>query len=248
MGSAHITSPKTTLATLKSHKDGIQFSRLSQTFRDAIAITTRLKISYLWIDSLCIVQGDKDDWERESSRMCDVYENSYLTIAASISTGSDCSFLSPRKSSTYIPPDSLSTGLNETRNQDCRVRYPPSRSQQSTLYFTKEWMPASFKDNPRFYQIGCFGGLVDPLDIEPLNKRGWTLQERYLSPRVVHYGKDQLFFECKGGMIGEDGSRFQSYFSTESLLRYRSRKSSSWSDSLFASKGAKNDPSIWIPK
>ena len=73
-------------------------------------------------------------------------------------------------------------------------------------------MPTSFKGNPRFYQISCFGGLIDSLDIEQLNKRGWTLQERYLSPRVVHYGKDQLFFEYEGGIIAEDGSRFQVIF------------------------------------
>ncbi|CZR69572.1 uncharacterized protein PAC_19472 [Phialocephala subalpina] len=233
---------KTSRATLKSHKEGISLSRLPQTFRDAIAITTRLNIRYLWIDSLCILQGDKDDWERESSRMCDVYENSYLTIAASISTGSDCGFLSPRRSSTYISPDSLSTGLNEQRNQNCRVQYRPSGSQQSTLYFTKEWMPTSFKDNPRFYQLGSFGALVDPLDKEPLNKRGWTLQERYLPPRIVHYGKDQLFFECKGGAIAEDGSRFESLFSKESLLHYRNKTSSYWSNSLYTPDGPKSFP------
>jgi hypothetical protein len=38
---------KTTPVTLRSHKGGIQFSRLPQTFRDVIAITIRLKISYL---------------------------------------------------------------------------------------------------------------------------------------------------------------------------------------------------------
>lgn len=107
---------KTSLATLKPHKEGISISTMPQTFRDAIAITTRLRVRYLWIDSLCIIQGDSEDWERESSRMCDVYGNSYLTIAASVSTGSDCGFLSRRGSSTYISPDSLSTGLNELRN------------------------------------------------------------------------------------------------------------------------------------
>ncbi|KAF9872789.1 putative heterokaryon incompatibility protein [Colletotrichum karsti] len=31
----------------------------------------------------------------------------------------------------------------------------------------------------------------------PLNKRGWVLQERLLSPRVLHFGRDQLFWECR---------------------------------------------------
>ena len=30
----------------------------------------------------------------------------------------------------------------------------------------------------------------------PLNKRGWVMQERWLSPRVLHYGRDQILWEC----------------------------------------------------
>ena len=31
----------------------------------------------------------------------------------------------------------------------------------------------------------------------PLNRRGWVMQERWLSPRVLHYGRDQLLWECR---------------------------------------------------
>ena len=30
----------------------------------------------------------------------------------------------------------------------------------------------------------------------PLNRRGWVMQERWLSPRVLHYGRDQILWEC----------------------------------------------------
>jgi hypothetical protein len=30
----------------------------------------------------------------------------------------------------------------------------------------------------------------------PLNRRGWVIQERLLAPRVLHFGKEQLFWEC----------------------------------------------------
>ena len=30
----------------------------------------------------------------------------------------------------------------------------------------------------------------------PVSHRGWIVQERYLAPRVVHFGKEQIFFEC----------------------------------------------------
>ncbi|KAH7319515.1 heterokaryon incompatibility protein-domain-containing protein [Rhexocercosporidium sp. MPI-PUGE-AT-0058] len=31
----------------------------------------------------------------------------------------------------------------------------------------------------------------------PLNKRGWTFQERELSPRVLHFSADQIWWECR---------------------------------------------------
>jgi hypothetical protein len=36
------------------------------TFRGAIEMTRKLGFRYLWIDSLCIVQNDEDDWKQES--------------------------------------------------------------------------------------------------------------------------------------------------------------------------------------
>ncbi|RFU27144.1 hypothetical protein B7463_g9194, partial [Scytalidium lignicola] len=210
-------------------------ARLTRNPRMRISNASRERRNILYRGS--DIRGDKNDWERESTRMCEVYENSYLTIAASVSTGPDCGFLSPQRSLTYISPDSLSTGFNEIRTQNCKVQYCPTGSQPSVLYFTKEWMPTSFRDNPRTYQIGCFGAAVDPLDKEPLNKRGWVLQERYLSSRIVHYGKHQLFFECNGGMIAEDGSRFERPSSKNSLLSYRNITSSYWSNNILTSKG-----------
>lgn len=56
---------------------------LTKTFQDAIRITSYLGLQYLWIDSLCIIQDDVDDWNRESPLMSDVYGGSTINIAAS---------------------------------------------------------------------------------------------------------------------------------------------------------------------
>jgi hypothetical protein len=74
---------RTTTRTLSTHEEGILITDLPKTFRDAISICRYLKVQFLWIDSLCIIQDDEQDWEREASRMADVYANAYLTIAAS---------------------------------------------------------------------------------------------------------------------------------------------------------------------
>jgi hypothetical protein len=42
-----------------------------------------MRIDYLWIDSLCIIQDLKEDWKKEALTMGTVYEQATLTIAAS---------------------------------------------------------------------------------------------------------------------------------------------------------------------
>ncbi|KAJ5802154.1 uncharacterized protein N7503_004604 [Penicillium pulvis] len=59
---------------------------LPQTFQDAIQLTRRLGIRYLWIDSLCIIQDSHEDWLDQSAVMGGVYQYSYLNIAATKST------------------------------------------------------------------------------------------------------------------------------------------------------------------
>ncbi|KAF4442098.1 hypothetical protein FACUT_2322 [Fusarium acutatum] len=73
----------TTKATLEERKRQITISDLSQTHQDVIKLARELHVRYLWIDSICICQGDYDDWERESAKMLSIYANSYLTVAAS---------------------------------------------------------------------------------------------------------------------------------------------------------------------
>ena len=55
---------------------------LTKTFKEAIFVARSLGFEYIWIDSLCIVQDDTEDWKRESVRMGSVYGRSALNIAA----------------------------------------------------------------------------------------------------------------------------------------------------------------------
>ncbi|KAF1957936.1 HET-domain-containing protein [Byssothecium circinans] len=80
---------------VESFKQGIDIDEFPQTFQDAIAVTRGLEVPYLWIDSLCIIQDDDDDWDRESKLMEQVYSSSYGTIAASCARGTEDGFLKP---------------------------------------------------------------------------------------------------------------------------------------------------------
>jgi hypothetical protein len=71
--------------TTKSLQDFLQlipFESLCKTFQDAVALALSSGFCYLWIDSLCILQDDTEDWIKESALMSDVYGGSSLNIAA----------------------------------------------------------------------------------------------------------------------------------------------------------------------
>ncbi|OTB08365.1 hypothetical protein M426DRAFT_7685 [Hypoxylon sp. CI-4A] len=79
---------------------------LPASFQDIIFLCRALDIQYLWIDSLCIVQDDKDDWNIESSRMLPYYSGAFLVIAASRSREPSQGFLQPRVQSSVVSPRS----------------------------------------------------------------------------------------------------------------------------------------------
>lgn len=64
------------------HQDGIPWRNLPKTLQDAAVTTFELGIRFLWIDSLCIVQDDQDDKDKEIGQMTRVYTHATLTIMA----------------------------------------------------------------------------------------------------------------------------------------------------------------------
>jgi len=73
-------------ATIAQFKRCITLEQLPKTFIDAIAVARFLRIRYIWIDSLTIVQDNEKDRIRESAAMKQVYQNSFCNIGA---TGSN---------------------------------------------------------------------------------------------------------------------------------------------------------------
>src|ERR1700722_1984496 len=84
---------KTTKESLGSFSKCIDPRTLTRTFLDAVMITRRLGVRYPWIDSLCIVQDDNEDWDREAASMAQVYSQSLVTLAASAASDGSQGFL-----------------------------------------------------------------------------------------------------------------------------------------------------------
>lgn len=94
-----------TVDSLKDFEEGLLISSIPKTFQDAVFVTTKLRLSYLWIDALCIVQDSVKDseWTQEASIMGDIYANSYVTLAATTSSNSQGGLLHQRNPLSVWP-------------------------------------------------------------------------------------------------------------------------------------------------
>jgi hypothetical protein len=168
-------SPMTTTKkdNLHERKSGIKFATLPKTFQDAIIITLRLGTQFIWIDALCIIQDDEDDWKSQAPLMGTIYRNADYTISAASASDGNGGCFAPRKQ----PPIPPVTVFYQHRNEPSQMTFSYSGSDLGT-------------------------------DVErsPLNSRAWTLQERILSRRLIHFGAGQIYFECQKLSFGEDES------------------------------------------
>jgi hypothetical protein len=144
----------------------IPLEGLSKTFKDAIHTTRFLGLQYLWIDSLCILQDDPDDWTRESSSMSGVYGGATINIAASGAVNG-----------------SLGCFFNRHASWRCQIQAMVD-GKDSLLDCIQSRYHDSLKD-------------------VPLATRGWVIQERYLSPRTLHFTPKEIFWECHEKVASE---------------------------------------------
>lgn len=158
----------TTDNTIEERKSGIRLSYLPNTLKEAILITRSLGVRYIWVDALCIIQKNEEDWNIESAKMATIYEQAYLTIAASSSSSCGKSFL--RKKSIYREETLIINCLDD--------------SGRGTIVKARPMLRTGLHD---------WSGK----DRDPCDMRAWTLQEKLLSTRLVSYSGDEIQWSCK---------------------------------------------------
>jgi hypothetical protein len=163
-------------ANLEDFKNGIPISSLPKTFAHAVAIARMCGVTYLWIDSLCIIQGSEVDWRKEAGRMGDVYNNSWCNIAATASSNSRGGCFYGRVSALVEPilVECVSSGS---------VLSQPEDAEKHLII------------NPDLWR--------EEIDSAPLSNRAWVLQERCLAPRQLHFGAGQVSWECRESVACE---------------------------------------------
>ncbi|KAK4498316.1 hypothetical protein PRZ48_010974 [Zasmidium cellare] len=177
----HYQGPMLTQTNLKAFHERLDENDLPQTYKDAIWVTRKLQIRYLWIDALCILQDNEEDWRAESMKMDQIYGSARLTIAASSASSVTDGFLGDRQSHPIWAYCGTITHVDE--------QYP--------VYMVDERELRSFQ----FHIHEPHG----PLGKQPLASRGWAVQERLLSPRIVYFTSNRMIWQCRNGIATEEG-------------------------------------------
>ena len=168
---------QTTMANIQDNGKAISFQSLPRNFQDAVVICRGIGIRYLWIDSLCIIQDDKSDWETQSSHMETIYNNAYLVLAASQAANSMDGFLD-RKEKTFPETPQL-----DSKNSLKIANLGNLNGTVSHIYCRKQ-------------NSGSSQQHLHKIEEAPLNRRGWVLQENILARRLVHFTNSEILWEC----------------------------------------------------
>ncbi|KAK1655156.1 heterokaryon incompatibility protein-domain-containing protein [Colletotrichum phormii] len=173
-GPPSVSKPQliTTAATLADRQTKIPLPEMPETIRDSVVFARHMGIKYIWIDALCIIQDDAEDWAKEAALMFAVYRHATLTVVAAAGDTSHSGFLQRSRAgpSVLVPFQSnkkeakvsgtyVLSGLNEHRTWD---------ADYTSHMHNRAWAT-----------------------------RAWTYQEDLMSTRVLYFDNHTSYFRCQ---------------------------------------------------
>lgn len=213
-----------TTTNIESLKKQIPWLDLPKTFRDAIQFTNSIGISYIWIDSICIIQDSMKDWESESRTMLRVYRHAECNLAAAVSEDSHGGLFSQRDHA-ILPSGwfECENNIPELKGLHCAV----PQIGYGHLWDSDETR-SEYWNNEFEKEIGS----------SRLLGRGWIYQERAASKRIVAFGRDQVFWDCserlESDVLPGYHSSLESWmFNGMAIPKHSTPVSSLWIDTTF---------------
>ena len=141
---SHRWTTATSMTTLRSSNKAAYYAAIPtdnwpKIYKDAVFVSRALGIRYLWIDSLCIIQDDSQDWSVQASLMHHVYAHGYLNL-----TGVGGEFFdglevtrNPASVSPCIVSRTIPSGLQEY--WACYTGVSPAAKLANAPLFSRGW-------------------------------------------------------------------------------------------------------------
>lgn len=163
----------TNASSFNERRAGIPYNDLPPLFQDVVHCARVLGIDYIWIDRLCIIQGNDKDFEWQAPKMGEIYGNATLTIAAASATSENDRILTARDDKWISgAADTVVKGIGKL-----------------SLRFRRRTHPL---------ETEASGG-----DYGKVSTRAWIWQERLLSTRTIFFTPSALKFECRCHSVWE---------------------------------------------
>ncbi|KAF5232106.1 hypothetical protein FANTH_13102 [Fusarium anthophilum] len=150
---------------------GLPISKLPKTLQDSVRISRNLGFNFIWIDALCIVQDDENDWVEQSALMADIYRYSSLNLCAADAAGCGSGIVE------IAAPHLMEIATATTQSED-------TNSTETVVLVG-----------------GPISTAIIDWDRCGLLSRGWVFQEGLCSPRGLYVSRRHgLWWDC-GTMI-----------------------------------------------
>ncbi|KAM0428837.1 hypothetical protein ACHAPT_006637 [Fusarium lateritium] len=167
-------SVKLNKGTYQRFLNGVDPSSLPTLFRETSFVARQLGVRYVWIDALYIFQ-DKDDLS-DWNREAALMHLVYANSLCNI-----------------VAAETVDSSHSMFSSRDPTTMFPPLTT--IALHRHEEEFPKKFSFRDRDFS--------KRIDKAPVNTRAWVMQERYMSPRALHWGAQQLFWECREKVASE---------------------------------------------
>lgn len=193
--------PKLTRSNIAELMTSIDANTLPPVFAEAIETSRALEVPYIWIDALCIIQNDAEDWDKEAALMGQVYSNSFCNLGASAAA--------EKSVGLYLDRDPRQVSL-------CRLRAQRTEFNRTYGYYLKQ-------DSSITARILLSRGwvlqerLLSPRSIYYDDKLHWECSELHACETFPHGGP------IVGGPNpwGRDGFRFRAANLLYDDMRYK---------------------------
>lgn len=178
---------KLTASTYDEALHSIPEHQVPQTLRDALHFACRLGIPYVWIDSLCIVQGDSKDSAREIAQMHNIYTNAYVTIAAAGASSSNQPLYRTRDPRSLHPCPILGRHIirNELGDFETNVEHSPL-SKRGWVFQERLLSPRTLHFGPDMLYWECSLRSASEIFLDGFTNYNPFQRERFEAYRLRH--------------------------------------------------------------
>ncbi|KAK3986445.1 heterokaryon incompatibility protein-domain-containing protein, partial [Cladorrhinum sp. PSN332] len=181
-------SPEDSTMSLIERRLGISHQMLPPALQDAVTMARALSLPFLWVDALCIFQGNPTDWEGQCVEMHKIYGNAFVTFCAAASGSCREGLLERSCHEISIPFHCADDSIHVSGYYRLRVKEIDSNGTLSE--FTRN---------------------ADVMARNAWISRGWVFQERVSSTRKLVFGRRDIHFLCahRERAMGDAEGRFE---------------------------------------